>query len=215
VADSAAFDQWAASYDFDLQHIPDNGYPFAGYFQTLAFIRQQVTQAGTGRTILDIGIGTGLLTKDLYSSGFRITGLDFSAAMLEQARRKMPAARLICADLRDNLPQRLAGEQYDFIVSSYTLHHLPDTEKVELLADLLPSLTPGGVILVGDISFPDAAQRGAVRSRSPDWDDEEFYFAADELQAALAARSIQSDYTQLSVCSGVLQLPAGSAVGCR
>ncbi len=90
MADSTAFDHWAASYDHDLQHMPDNGYPFAGYFRTLAFIRERILHAGIGRTILDIGIGTGLLTEELYHSGFKITGLDFSPVMLEKARCKMP-----------------------------------------------------------------------------------------------------------------------------
>ncbi len=62
---------------------------------------------------------------------------------------------------------------------------------------------------MGDIAFPDAAQRGEVRSESSDWDDDEYYFAADEMLPALARRSIQADYTQMSVCSGVLQLSAG------
>lgn len=45
--------------------------------------------------ILDIGIGTGLLTEELYKKGAQIHGIDFSKKMLEIAEKKMPGGIFI------------------------------------------------------------------------------------------------------------------------
>ena len=50
----------------------------------------------TGRRILDAGCGSGPLFAALRDRGAMVTGIDSSAAMLEQARRRLGAA----ADLR-------------------------------------------------------------------------------------------------------------------
>jgi len=204
--ESSGFNQWANKYDGDIMEGDKKGYPFAGYFQTLSLIQQFILEYDSGRRILDIGVGTGLLTEVLYQNGYEITGVDFSAKMLEKAREKMPGARLLLADMESDLIDKIAGERFDFILSTYTLHHIPDNEKVRLLIDLSGNLTRKGAILIGDIAFENAVQRAKVKNESPGWDDSEFYFAADEIQKALAGYPFRSTYTQTSLCSGVLIL---------
>ncbi|MBN1267036.1 MAG: class I SAM-dependent methyltransferase [Anaerolineales bacterium] len=202
--ENTGFDQWAGNYDRDIQANQDKGYPFAGYFQTLSLIQQKILKSDSGRCVLDIGIGTGLLTEILYQNGFEITGIDFSEGMLEQAREKMPAARLILVDVMDGLVEKIAGEQFDFILSSYTLHHFCDEEKIQLLTGLIGNLAHNGSILIGDIAFQNVEQREKVKRESAGWDEAEFYFSADEMLAALAEYPIHADFIQTSMCSGVL-----------
>lgn len=67
------------------------------------------------QAILDLGCGTGLLTKALALRGHHVTGIDPAAAMLEIARQPaLPNARWICADAR----QLDLGHRFDRVVAS-------------------------------------------------------------------------------------------------
>ena len=78
-----------------------------------------------GARILDLCCGTGQLAARLAGSGFRVTGLDGSPAMLRYARRNAPGAEFQCADARSF---RLPGE-YHAVVSTFdSLNHIPEAE---------------------------------------------------------------------------------------
>ena len=83
------FDEWAASYD-DSVCLRD-GLPFAGYDQVLDRVVQLAAPEPDHR-VLDLGIGTGNLALRIARAGCRITGGEFSAAMLAEAARKVPGA---------------------------------------------------------------------------------------------------------------------------
>jgi SAM-dependent methyltransferase len=54
-----------------------------------------------GQTVLDLACGTGKSFMPFVRRGFEVTGCDSSRAMLAEAARKAPEARLIHADIRD------------------------------------------------------------------------------------------------------------------
>ena len=55
----------------------------------------------SGCEVLDLCCGTGRLTKVLASRGYRVTGIDNSAQMLDLARSRVPQANFLQADIRD------------------------------------------------------------------------------------------------------------------
>ena len=57
----AGFDRWAQTYDQDVA-APAEGFPFAGYARALEKVYQKA-KADTGMSILDLGVGTGNLSK--------------------------------------------------------------------------------------------------------------------------------------------------------
>lgn len=57
--------------------------------------------AGEVTAVLDVCCGTGLLAAELCALGYRVVGVDASAAMLERARRLLPEARFVQATLPD------------------------------------------------------------------------------------------------------------------
>jgi len=203
---SKGFDLWADGYDKSVNLSEEsNEYPFAGYRDVLAFIYQQV-RAKNNANVLDIGFGTGVLTAKLYDDGYNIVGIDFSNKMLDIARQKMPQARLIQWDFSKGLPDEVKKEQFDFIISTYAIHHLTETEKVEFIHLLSQKLTETGMILLGDVSFRTRTELEVCKeSYSQYWDDEEIYFVADEIIEALAGKYL-CEYTKLSHCAGVLRI---------
>lgn len=118
------FDMWAAEYDKATElSDADSTYPFAGYGRVLESIYRRI-MSKPGSVILDIGFGTAALTARLYESGCEIWGQDFSEKMIDIAVRKMPAARLYQGDFSVGLATPLLKRRYDFIVATYSLHHL-------------------------------------------------------------------------------------------
>lgn len=201
--DSKGFDVWAQGYDASVRESDERDtYPFAGYTRVLGRIYDAVMENGGG-CVLDLGIGTGVLSGRLYDEGCQVTGLDFSERMIELARARMPAATLIRHDFAEGLPRALEGQRFDAVVSTYAMHHVPDARKVELLRALFGLLAPGGVLLVGDIGFETAKAREAGAATYDGFDPSEFYSAYDELRPLL---TVPSAYAQLSHCAGVLRL---------
>ncbi|MBT2691654.1 class I SAM-dependent methyltransferase [Bacillus sp. ISL-55] len=200
------FNLWADGYDKTVQVSEESGvYPFAGYKAILNTIFNEVMERVNSR-ILDIGFGTGVLTARLYENGHRIDGIDFSSRMIALALPKMPNANLIEWDIVKGLPNEIKMKSYDYIVSTYVLHHLTDEDKVSFIKELLPMLSEGGKILIGDISFQTRQQLDTCKNGSKEfWDDDEFYFVINEI------RSVLEDYCKLeflpiSHCGGVIEI---------
>ena len=195
------FDDWAESYD-EVTESPQHPFPHGGYDQVLGEVVKRA--AGTpGQLVLDLGIGTGKLAVKLAGLGCSIWGADFSAEMLAQARAKLPEAVLVQTNLAEEWPAALE-RRFDRIVSSYVLHEFDLEAKVEILRRAAAHLAPGGRIVIGDIAFRTAAERETARDRWYErWDDDEWYWAADEAIPALAAAGLQARYVQVSECGGV------------
>jgi SAM-dependent methyltransferase len=111
--------------------------------------------------VLELGCGSGLLTRYLVDAGHRVIATDASEAMLDLARRTVPDAyevrRLVMPD--DPLPA------CDAVVSvGHPLCYLPDEAAVfRALAAACAALRPGGVLAVDleDLEW------GAVRLNQP------------------------------------------------
>lgn len=103
-----------------------------------------------GRRILDAGCGSGPLFAALRDRGAIVTGIDASAGMLEQARRRLGAdADLRVADLADPLP--FPDDSFDDVVASLVLHYLRDWGPT--LAELRRVLRTGGR-LIASVDHP-------------------------------------------------------------
>ena len=202
--DKNGFDLWANDYDEAVGFSYDeDSYPFAGYREVLGEIFARVC-VKPGAAVLDLGFGTATLTAKLYGRGCRVFGQDFSDEMIRIASAKMPDARLYCGDLAEGLAPPLRDRKYDFVVATYSLHHLTDARKVELFDELLGLLDDGGAILVGDLAFESRAEMARVSAEVGDeWDDEEHYFAVDELRASFPSLT----FKKLSFCAGVIEIP--------
>jgi SAM-dependent methyltransferase len=98
-----------------------------------------------GARVLDLGCGAGIpATRELTAHGLEVAGVDFSAVQLERARRLVPAARLLRADIAG---LHLAPASLDAVVSFYALIHLPLADQQALFPRLRDWLRPGGYLL--------------------------------------------------------------------
>ncbi len=198
------FNDWADDYDESIAPFLDK-FPFIGYYEVLAAIRELVKPV-QGLKILDVGIGTGLLSVELARTGCDVCGIDFSPKMVEKAAQRIPDARLMCVDVAAEHLGRFNGRKFDRIISSYFFHHLDLKQKVAFLFRASSeNLAGGGKIIIGDIGFEnfDAHESARVKWQEQ-WDYDEFYWRADEIISALKDVGLDFQYRQISECSGIL-----------
>ncbi len=196
------FNLWADGYDQSVQLSEErNEYPFAGYKAILNAIYQEI-RMNPGSSVLDIGIGTGVLAAKLAEHGHVITGIDFSESMLVHAKKRIPNGQFLQWDIHQGVPLSIPRAPFDAIVSTYTLHHLTDLAKLQLLKQVANYLKPDGVLYIGDISFATRHSLEECRKKNlHHWDDAEYYFVYEEIERALSNEFIM-EYTQASHCGG-------------
>jgi cyclopropane fatty-acyl-phospholipid synthase-like methyltransferase len=98
-----------------------------------------------GAKLLDLGCGTGVpIAQYVIQKGFRVVGVDRSAGMLEIARREVPEAELIEADMCEvNLAEGFAAViAWDSVFHVGRAHHPAIFQKLSSLLD------PGGWLLL-------------------------------------------------------------------
>lgn len=141
----------SATFDDDIAHsIPDG--PVAEAWKRL------ITAALgplVGKRVLDLGCGTGEVTRMLRALGADVTGLDLSDAMLARARAKNaptgkgdPRHRAFLGDA-ESLPD--SDAVYDAVVARHLVWTLPDAPAA--LREWHRVLRPGGRVLIVDGDF--------------------------------------------------------------
>jgi putative AdoMet-dependent methyltransferase len=195
---SSEFDDWAESYDVSVSI---DRFPFLGY-EKLLDKAVSLADVKPGLTVLDLGTGTGNLAVRFAALGCKLWCTDFSAAMLEKARQKLPIAHFVLHDLRGEWPSVL-NLPFDRIVSAYVFHHFEMNQKICILCNLVHHLATGGRIIIGDISFPDAAAKETAKIDAGEKWEDEFYWMANETIPAMENLGFRVDYTQVSSCAGV------------
>jgi SAM-dependent methyltransferase len=97
---------------------------------------------GPGARVLDLGCGTGIVTRRLIDAGCRVTGVDVSAPMLAHARARVPEAEFVEA-AAEHLP--FADASFDAVTSAQAFHWF---DQARVLAELTRVVRPGGTIAV-------------------------------------------------------------------
>ncbi|MFG1710970.1 class I SAM-dependent methyltransferase [Nonomuraea sp. M3C6] len=132
------WDKHAGSYDKQM-----------GFFDRHLFgdTRAWICSQATG-DVLEVAIGTGLNLSH-YPAGTRLTGIEWSPAMLDLARQR--ASELgVQADLREGDAQALdfADATFDTVVCTFSLCSIPDHRQA--VTEMARVLRPGGLLLLAD-----------------------------------------------------------------
>jgi len=106
----------------------------------------------SGKKVLDIGCGGGLLAEKFASSGALVTGIDLSPVAIEAAKKHAVESGL-SIDYRVSSPAKLApesSEAFDIIVCAEVLEHVDDLGA--FLKDSLSMLKKGGLFFFGTLN---------------------------------------------------------------
>jgi len=100
-----------------------------------------------GDRVLEVGVGTGI-NASLYPRHCRVTGIDFSAPMLEKARARMRRKGLSHVRLiqMDAAALKFADDCFDVVYAPYVVNCVPDPVKV--VREMRRVCKPGGKIAI-------------------------------------------------------------------
>jgi ubiquinone/menaquinone biosynthesis C-methylase UbiE len=130
---------WASTYD----HCPN----------PLVALEERTTLELVGTVmrqhVLDLGCGTGRYSVLLAKCGAKVIGIDPSAQMLEQAKRKVtPRCHFeLCHGTLEGTS--FPDEHFDLVLSALTFSHIPELESV--FAESARILKRGGFMVISDI----------------------------------------------------------------
>jgi SAM-dependent methyltransferase len=147
-ANRALWDEWTTI------HVQSEFYNVEGFkrgdIKLHSLEREEVGDVA-GKSLLHLQCHFGLATLSWARLGATVTGADFSAKSIDQARAlaaelKIPA-RFVCSDI-ENLPDNLSGE-FDIVFTSYgVLTWLPDLNRwANIIAHFLK---PGGIFYIAE-----------------------------------------------------------------
>ena len=148
-------------------------------FHSVAFPileRIWLARVAPGARILDVCCGAGRLACLLCARGYRVTGIDKSAAMIRHARENAPAAEFhVC----DAAQFRLPGS-FDAAVSTFdSLNHLLSLEALEAAFRNIAAALGSGAAFAFDLLSESAYQTRWTDSFSIVRDDHVLAFAGE------------------------------------
>lgn len=160
-----------AIYRPDLALVHHRGFGFhaaacaAGILELLAPV---LDQRGL---VLELGCGTGLLTKELVAAGHRVIATDASPAMLEVASSLVGSH---VADLRQlTLPYDVLPQADAIVAVGHPLNYLPDARAVDqALVAIARALRPAGLLALDICDLEWGRARRDVpqfAEAAPDW----------------------------------------------
>jgi SAM-dependent methyltransferase len=162
------YDSFADAYAAENEASLNNA-----YYERPAILR--LAGEVTGRRVLDAGCGSGPLFAALRDRGAIVTGVDLSAGLLAQARRRLGCdADLKLADLTEPLP--FSDDSFDDVIASLVLHYFEDWGPT--LVEMHRVLRPDGRLIASvhhptaDYCFERLAGRRPDYFATSSWTDE-------------------------------------------
>ena len=151
------WNQYAKSYDNLARH-------YRPYQDLIQEVCDHIDKHANGRSlrILDAGCGTGNYTVELTHRGHKVTGIDFSPAMLERANPKKKKIsvwpKFLCCDLGRPLPFK--DNSFDTVVCIHVLYTI--LNQSHFLKELCRVTRKDSMVVVVNSSQP-LSLRKAIR----------------------------------------------------
>ncbi len=189
-ADRFNHDEDASEYDEDVRNEKD---PIrTGYEAVLTWVIESA-KIEKQSSVLELGSGSGNLSRRIKECRV-LTTVDISEKMEELAKSKLTHIKnrlFVKADFLEFFEKN--SEEFDVIISTYSIHHLSEEEKIFLLKEVWDHLKPSGKAVFGDLMFECKSKKEVKReeyTKKEDFEtakaiEEEFLWYIDTAEAYL------------------------------
>lgn len=157
-----------------------------------AFIRKAFRGMSRNAIVMDLPCGTGRFAEVLLDEGFRVVGIDISAAMLEVARRRLQRFGDLfetrVADVRELAKHE--KRRYDIALCARVLMHFPLEEQIGFLHSVA-ELTKGRIVLTQSLSTPYQRFRRGIKRLLGNQPPARYPITETELKTLLAGARLR------------------------
>jgi SAM-dependent methyltransferase len=159
-----------------------------------------------GTRVLDLGCGTGQLSRQLHRDGATVVGVDQSAEMIERARSEhdVEGLRFVHGDARQLLDVlgADAAESFDAVFSNAALHWIPGDDHDDVLGGVARLLAPGGAFVAelggrGNVERIVDAVRTELRRRGYAVETPWYFPSVGEYAPRLESHGLEVRHAQL------------------
>jgi SAM-dependent methyltransferase len=158
------------SYDEIAEQWHSNSRGQAYVERVLAYVDRLLDGVPSGAKVLDLGCGTGNpIGKYIVQRGYRVVGVDQSKRMLEIARKEVPTANFIHADLVEIALE----DKFAAAVAWDSVFHVERKHHSSVYRKLANSLETGGRLLLS-VGGSDAADSASADSGAEGFTSEMF-----------------------------------------
>ncbi len=138
-----------------------------GAWPRLEWLDRLLDALPDGSRVLDVGCGNGVPATQRMAQRHHPIGVDISAVQIERARRAVPEARFVHADLMD---VDFSVEPFDAIAALYVIEHVPREQHAAVFRRWHRWLRSGGRLLFTIEPYDEAGRVG-------DWLGEPMFFS--------------------------------------
>ena len=111
----------------------------------VALLDDLVVRLPARARVLDAGCGAGVPIAQQLAARVEVVGVDFAEVQLGLARRHVPTALWVCADL---VALPFADRSFDAVCSYYAIIHIPREQHAGVLGDVARVLRSEGLALL-------------------------------------------------------------------
>jgi SAM-dependent methyltransferase len=151
-------------YRADLAYIHDAGYGGFAKAAALWLLKLFRAEGIDDGLIVDLGCGSGIWADAANKAGFDVLGYDLSPAMIDIARRRVPAGRFVAESfLSASIPRcrcvTAMGEIFNYLSDSRN----SDRELYKLFLRVYEALEPGGLFVFDGAEAGRGGKTGETR----------------------------------------------------
>jgi len=172
------WDERLSKYGFDLRGVGNIGLSheanMEAYEEAKTFFREYLKNEGVeieGRSILDIGCGTGFYADVFKNIARKYVGLDITDALFEKLHREYPNCDFVKKDVSS---EEIEGD-FDIIIMIDVTQHITNDDRFEFaMQNIKRHLNNGGIFIVTSWLRERAQKKFYERFRTIDYYKREF-----------------------------------------